>query len=84
MDASKTGYAYAAHGGGMSRYAPHAFGGLEVAMKRWLALRAEGLYALHTKETFPERRHTAVSLSGVPGATPNRSSTIHRNSLLDQ
>lgn len=56
--------------GGMSRYGPHAFGGLEIAMQRWLALRGEGLFALHSRQSWPEYRHTALSLSAVVSYKP--------------
>ncbi|MGH7679568.1 MAG: hypothetical protein ACRENU_13950, partial [Gemmatimonadaceae bacterium] len=53
-------------GGGMSRYGPHAFGGLEVAMNRWLAIRGEGLYSTQTGGKRPQLfQYTALSLSGV-------------------
>src|SRR5688572_6372317 len=51
--------------GGVSRYGPHAFGGLEVAMQRWLALRGEALCSHALNPKWPGRRYAAVSLSGV-------------------
>jgi hypothetical protein len=51
--------------GGMSRYGPHAFGGLEVAMQRWLALRGEALYGHAVNPRWLGHRYAALSLSGV-------------------
>jgi hypothetical protein len=52
-------------GTGMSRYGPHVFGGLELSMQRWLALRSEGLFGLQSRENRPGYRLTALSLTGV-------------------
>jgi hypothetical protein len=51
--------------GGISLYGPHAFGGLEVALQRWLALRGEGLYSHSMKERWARHRYAALSLTGV-------------------
>ena len=52
-------------GGGMARFGPHAFGGLEMAMTRWLAVRSEGLFTMQSRRDWPDYRFTALSLSGV-------------------
>ena len=52
-------------GAGMSRYGPHAFGGLEAAMNRWLAVRGEGLFSLQSRQDWPDYRVTAVAVSAV-------------------
>lgn len=52
-------------GTGLSRFGPHAFGGLEFSMQRWLSLRAEGLFSMQSRETWPGYRLTAASLTGV-------------------
>jgi hypothetical protein len=49
----------------MSRYGPGAVGGLEVAMRRWLALRADGFVSLGLHNRVPDRDLVALSLSGV-------------------
>jgi hypothetical protein len=52
-------------GGNMSRYGPGAVGGLEMAMKRWLALRVDGVVSFQQQPTVPDRHLAALSLSGV-------------------
>lgn len=52
-------------GAGMSRYGPHAFGGLEASMNRWLAVRGEGLFSLQSRQDWPDYRFTAVAVSAV-------------------
>ena len=42
-------------GGTVMRYGPAAFGGLEMAMNRWLALRAEGMASLQQRNDWPDR-----------------------------
>jgi hypothetical protein len=52
-------------GASMTRYGPAVLGGLEMAMNRWLALRAEGIVSLQQRDTWPDRYLTAFTLSGV-------------------
>lgn len=52
-------------GGGLMRFGPSAFGGLEYAMTRWLALRVEGLVSLQQRDDWPDRWLTSFSLSSV-------------------
>ena len=53
-------------GGGVSRYGRHGFGGLEVAMNRWWALRTEALFGQERqRENGLYYRSTALSLTSV-------------------
>lgn len=52
-------------GGSLSRYGPGAIGGLEMAMNRWLALRADGFVSVQRQNRVPDRHLAAVSLSTV-------------------
>jgi hypothetical protein len=52
--------------GGVSRYGRHGFGGLEVAMNRWLALRTEALFGQERqRENGLYYRSTALSFTNV-------------------
>jgi hypothetical protein len=52
--------------GGVSRYGQHGFGGLEVAMNRWWALRTEALLGQERqRENGLYYRSTALSLTSV-------------------
>jgi hypothetical protein len=61
-------------GGGMSRYGPHAFGGLEMAMNRWLAFRGEALFSTRDGPQDRDYRSTALSLTSV--LTLNREARV--------
>jgi hypothetical protein len=52
-------------GGSVMKYGPAAFGGLEMAMNRWLAIRAEGMASLQQRNDWPDRFFGSVSLSGI-------------------
>ena len=52
-------------GGSVIKYGPAAFGGLEMAMNRWLALRAEAMASLQQRNDWPDRFFGSVSLSGI-------------------
>jgi hypothetical protein len=51
--------------GGMNKFGPHAFGGLEMAMNRWLSLRAEALYSQREHQTLSGTHTTAASIGAV-------------------
>jgi hypothetical protein len=52
--------------GGVSRYGRHGFGGLEVAMNRWWALRTEALFGQdRQRENGLYYRSAALSLTNV-------------------
>jgi hypothetical protein len=51
---------------GLSRYGPHAMTGLEYAMNRWMATRADLFFGLRNWTNDPNpSRLTAVSVAGV-------------------
>ena len=59
-------------GASMMRFGPSAFGGLEYAMNRWLALRIEGLVSLQQRDNWPDRWLTSFSLASVYSMRANK------------
>jgi hypothetical protein len=52
-------------GAGVSRFGPHAFGGLEASMNRWLAIRGEGLFSPQSEQNLPGSGLTSIAMSAV-------------------